>query len=1020
MPSTRRFLRSLLLAGTLAGAALAQEVRPRGPVELSFEIYGLEQGLSSLSTTDLIEDRAGNVWVATQEGVERFDGDRFRIYGRGQGLPSPVVFALAQDQEGSIWAATLKGLARLGGGRFSAVALPGARAGEPVQALALDGDGRLIAGAAGGVFRCSLLGCERIFELPGNEVVTAIAFERTAGDLWFAGTFGLVRWHGKELERYGRQEGLPSLATRALLADRYGNLWIRQAGGLVRLDTADGSIHAEPGLPQATGPAALLVDHRGVLWATSDDGLFSFVQGRWQRIGTAQGLPGDDISSVMEDHEGSLWIGTAHAGLARWLGRDRFVAWTRRTGLPNDVVWAITRTSDGRLAVGTQAGLVVASPDELTLSVYDRPHGLPGDDVLSLAADDAGGLWIGLIEGALAHLDRDGHVVDVGSRQKFPDDLSINAISLGPGSDVWLATSDGLWHGAGSAAQILFAPASVPGEGTASPRPQPAETFSDLLRDRSGVLWAAGCYGLARLENGTWRRVTTADGLLDDYVTSVAEAGDGALWIGYRDAHGVSEMKWTGGKPQFRQFSRSNGLRHDQVAFVRTDALGRIWVGTTRGISVRVGDRFANFGRGDGMFSASLCANAFHADPDGTAWIGTPRGAVAARLSSEDLATRPAPAARILSFSLGSIRYDPAATPVVPYSARNLGVDFGARTFRAAKELEFRYRLLGVDAEPVVTAQHSVRYGALPAGKYAFEVAARRGGGDWGKPARFGFEVRPPWWQTMSARLFAALLAVLIGLALDRWRTRRGRARRATLEGAVAERTRELAASRAELKRKNEELGQLVLTDPLTGLRNRRFAWEFFATEVARVDTEWSAATAGAAPEARLVFFLLDIDGFKSINDLHGHEVGDQILIEAAERVRHATRISDVAVRWGGEEFLIVARDLPREEWAGFAARLRQAVAQPPYEPSPVIGAISCTASLGYVAYPFDVANGTGWQESLRLADQALYAVKQTGRDAALGVEPGRNWKRAVPHDILAAQAAGTLDLHWGRTRTSR
>jgi diguanylate cyclase (GGDEF)-like protein len=1002
-------------AALFAGAAAAAGTAALGPVVQTFASYGVEDGLPSLSTTDLALDADDNLWVGTQEGVVRFDGERFRTFGVGEGLPSGLVFDVEIDGTGGVWVGTLKGLARLAGDRFLAVELPGAPAGEPVEALGVDADGRLLAGALGGVYRCAVTGCGRVFVLPADEFVSAIAFDRTSGQSWFAGPFGLVRWRDQELERWTTARGLPSHATRALTVDRFGVLWIRQARHLARLDTAARTLAVEPGLASATDASAVIEDRTGVVWVASDRGVFHSGESGWTRIGTEHGLPGEGVAAMIEDHEGALWIGTAYAGLVRWLGRDRFSSWTRETGLPNEVVWAIERGSDGSLAFGTQEGLAVVAPGGRRITTYDRESGLAGEFVLSLASDGDGGFWIGTARG-LEHLDAAGGISDVGAGL-LPPGSSVTALARGPAGELWLGTTVGLWRSNGrplafELARVELPPAAAGGAAA-------VEVFFDVLVEPSGVVWAAGRYGLARLENGAWRRLGRADGLRDDFVGSITRAGDGALWIGYRDGFGVSELRWQGETPLLRHYGRADGLRHEQVTFVRADALGRIWIGTSRGLSVRTPRGFIGFGRSDGLPSEDSCTNAFFADRDGTAWIGTPRGAVAGRLSRDDLQPRPPLEARVLSLALGGEPLDPAAATRVPYTARTLEVAYAARTFRAPHEVEFRYQLLGVDETPVVTSVRSLRYPALPHGEHRFVVAARRVGGEWGPPATARFAVAPPWWATLPAKLGALGAAALLGLAFDRARTRRLRARRAALERAVAERTRELAANREELARKNDELAHLSLTDPLTGLRNRRSAWDFLAEEVARVDREWSAAGAGDVPEARLVFFLMDVDLFKSINDLHGHEVGDRILVEAAERVREASRLSDIAVRWGGEEFLVVARDLPESEWSAFAKRLRESIAKPAYTPSPEVGPVGCTASLGYAAYPFDPQRELGWQQVLRLADLALYAVKQCGRDADLGVEPGTAWRGQIPSDLLAAQASGTVRLRWGNVSRS-
>jgi len=1017
LPLAATTLACLLAAAPPAGA---QSVRPVGPRQLTFAHFGTEDGLDSLTVFDLALDRAGNLWIGTQEGLARFDGERFRNFGTADGLPSGVVFEVEQDAAGDLWAATLKGLARLSGRRFERVELPGHPAGEAIEALALDGSGRLVAGAVAGAYRCEKAACERILELPADMFVSAIALDRSTGELWFGGPFGLIRWREREIERFTRERGLPSHATRALLVDRYGSLWVRQIRDLVRVDTNDGEVEIVTDLPPAADTSRLYEDSRGTVWVTSDAGLFYRAGGGWGRIGIGEGLPEGAVGAVAEDAEGALWIGLAHAGLVRWLGRDRFTSWTTETGLPSDVVWAIERGEDGRLAFGTQAGLALLDAGGRALTTYPGDPILGDAPVLSVTAAD-GGFWVGTAAGRLGFVDSAGRVVDAGARSAFTDDLPITGIVHAADGDVWLATGAGLWRGRGPAARIRFARVEVPGASPAGAgAATPPELFFDLIEDRDGALWAAGRYGLARRQHGIWTRLTAADGLRDDFLLSIAEDRSGAIWIGYRDARGVSVLRRAEGRPRFEHFDTTSGLRHDQVTFVRTDALGRVWVGTTRGVSLRAGDRFVNFRRSDGLISEDSCSNAFLADRDGTTWIGTPAGAVAARIAETDLAPRRPLEARVVTAALAGIHFVGATVPSAPHDQSTFEVAFAARTFRAPREVEFRYQLVGADANPIVTRQRSIRYPALPDGEHEFRVQARLEGTGWGPPAILRFEVLPPWWGGVPARLGALALAVLAGLAIDRLRARRDRRRAGDLERAVAERTEQLQASREELARKNEELAHLSLTDPLTGLKNRRFAWEFLAAEVAHIEREWRSAGGGERSGARLVFFLMDVDLFKSINDLHGHEIGDRILIEAAERVREATRITDVAVRWGGEEFLVIARDLPPSERPDFAARLRRTLAEPPFVPSAEIGPVRCTGSLGYAAYPFDGAAELPWHQVLRLADLALYAVKQCGRNADLGVEPGRNWNGAIPADLLAGQAGGLVDLRWGNVARPR
>jgi len=212
----------------------------------------------------------------------------------------------------------------------------------------------------------------------------------------------------------------------------------------------------------------------------------------------------------------------------------------------------------------------------------------------------------------------------------------------------------------------------------------------------------------------------------------------------------------------------------------------------------------------------------------------------------------------------------------------------------------------------------------------------------------------------------------------------------------------ELQDAQQELARKNALLQQAWLqqqeasfTDPLTQLRNRRFLMAHVEDELAltlrRFERAQRQPATDATPDHDLVFYMLDIDFFKAVNDQHGHAAGDAVLVETARRLREAIRESDFLIRWGGEEFLLVARATHAGEGAVLAERLRCAVAEQAFE----IGdgkALPVTCSIGFASFPFCAAQPrlATWSEVTRLADQALYLAKQDGRNRWAGVEAAR------------------------------
>jgi diguanylate cyclase (GGDEF)-like protein len=190
-------------------------------------------------------------------------------------------------------------------------------------------------------------------------------------------------------------------------------------------------------------------------------------------------------------------------------------------------------------------------------------------------------------------------------------------------------------------------------------------------------------------------------------------------------------------------------------------------------------------------------------------------------------------------------------------------------------------------------------------------------------------------------------------------------------------------------------LRESALRDALTGLRNRAYAVAFAEQRTARIALQQrarpqtgSAAQAAQVAEARapapakLAFLLVDLDHFKSINDTHGHGCGDEVLTRFAELAQGAVRTRDVLARWGGEEFMVVMEVPDREAAHVVAERLRQSLAARPI-PLATGGAIDVTCSIGACLFPLDAASPDAltWQETVELADAALYRAKRAGRN---------------------------------------
>jgi diguanylate cyclase (GGDEF)-like protein len=193
---------------------------------------------------------------------------------------------------------------------------------------------------------------------------------------------------------------------------------------------------------------------------------------------------------------------------------------------------------------------------------------------------------------------------------------------------------------------------------------------------------------------------------------------------------------------------------------------------------------------------------------------------------------------------------------------------------------------------------------------------------------------------------------------------------------------------RIDLAKANLVLQEASATDPLTGARNRRF----FDTTIAGDANH--ALRSYEVQELRvsdLIFYMVDLDDFKEVNDRYGHGVGDQVLLEVTRRINSVIRSSDVLVRWGGDEFLIVSRYSNRADAATFALRILTAVGDPK---SAEINAAAIhlrqTCSIGWAAFPWDPGEpkAVPLEAVLGLADRGVFEAKRLGKDRAIGVLP--------------------------------
>lgn len=975
IPLLRRLL-ALLLA--LAGLGLSPPVR-------ALNSPGLDSIMADQIPRDVVAamalDGGGMLWLATGDGVARFDGLHLQPMELSEGTRPAKrnlgwVRALLAGRDGRVWMGTeTRGLAVYDPHQERLHLLEPDAGGQPtLLALAEDREGAIWSGGQYGGLRRVRLQDGRIVAAgqwhadgrPGSlpdERVLALALDE-AGRLVVGTGAGLVRREGERFE-----ELAPELAGRrvqALYRLRSGALWAGTAeGDLLRLDAQDRRLHLPPSAAGAV--TALTEPVAGELWVGRERGIEqrdadSGALRQWWRATPLQpgGLRGDVITALLSDGQGVTWVAGLGVGLQRHDRRN--VAFRVRgpdpdpgSPLGNASVRALLQDRDGRIWAATETGIAVLDEDLGTAHAGPR---LPAR-VEAMAAGPDGRIWLAGLN-VLHEVDAGGRLL----RTLRHDGGNAQRLLYSRDGRLWLATSDGLWlleRGARALRRV----------GREDGQPLRGEIHA-LAVAPDGALWVGSSYGLLRLPLGrqALARVESPPGqrLGHSVVIGLLFDRAGRLWVdtGVSGLHRMTA--WDGRQARFDRIGERLGAAGRPFgANLLEDGQGRIWsqmqvydpatdrlraIGYADGVRIGMPWFFAYTALRDGRMLFGGTQGILQVKPD--AWAGEPiRPRL--RISGIDVDGR---AVAVAAAAAGPALEVPARTQRVSIQVALLGVADAGR-------LRYQYRLDGLDTQWQASLPGQRQLSLLQPAPGAYTLRLRAA--PQAPELQLALRVLPAWWQTRWAWAGAVALLAAAFFGLVRWRTHQLLHRQRELEARVQERTQALQDS--------------SLTDPLTGLRNRRYLQE-------RVEGDCAAARQRVGqPAADLVFFLIDLDHFKQLNDAHGHAAGDAVLQQIRSRLQAVFRASDAMLRWGGEEFLVVARDSDRSQAPEIAERLRACMAAQPFQ-TPA-GNLHVTCSVGYAAYPLAPAwpQALSWEDTLAAADAALYAAKEAGRNRWQGLE---------------------------------
>lgn len=703
-----------------------------------------EQGLPQNFITAIAQTEDGFLWVGTNGGLARFDGMRFRIFlkdgpaGLRHGISQLVV-----DGEGTLWIAGSAGLFSYRHGKFHGIALGHDGAAPVEELLRCVPEQCILARTKDGLFRVDN---ETAKSLPMPMPFASIqdVQQDKSGRLWIAdGNRVTVVASGKVEKVY------PLPNARLLYVASDGTIFAGDGHALFRFDRS--GFIAEP----KEGPGEfvqILIDRERNVWMASGglEGISRFASGKLELLGVKQGLASNDARVLFEDRDGDMWIGTI-SGLQR-LHRGLFTRYGEQDGLPRGSqydsifedrlhsVWAGTLDAGiWHLENGRWRGFGVA-------------QGVPRGQVRGFADGDSGPV--------VAIADYGLFAFEKGRFHKLP--------AIPPGYiSCPVRTGDGsLWFSILHKSVYRLRQGILTSFG-------PDEGLTDsaiwtIVPDSNGGIWAGGKGGAFYWDGVRWNHKVSSENSVD----AIAISKRGGVLLGtangllYRDG----KTNWS--------LTQEDGLPGDAVFSIAEDGNGDLWMSTARGIcripyaqllAVSLGREHRVtpevFGLDDGLRSRSILPLGQVTEAlahDGRPWFATESGPVVADLVQQ---SQPLPKAALDGIGVDETTFPPGDIHVAPGRHR-LSFTFTAPAFVAPEQIRFRYRLMGWKSEWVnADTLREASYMGLAPGSYSFQVQAANRTGEWGpvSPA-ISVELEPYFWQTrwFVAIAMMALAAILI------------------------------------------------------------------------------------------------------------------------------------------------------------------------------------------------------------------------------------------------------------------
>jgi ligand-binding sensor domain-containing protein/AraC-like DNA-binding protein len=720
--------------------------------------WSVKDGLPHDSVTCFAQDTKGFIWVGTDNGLARFDGDDFKIYNKynTKEIKNNSITSLCATADGTLWIGTDGGgISIFKNNRFKNFSTKDGLPSNFIRLITGDSSRNIrVSTCGGGVFGLRLWQFKIQITFTDNDsnlladCVSAVLSD-SKKNLWTGTDNGLKRSKAGKSFVYTVKRGLQDNRIRALCEDLQGKIWVGTAKGVSQITKTGGDSVLVTNLMALDRHVvySILEDKDGVIWTATDRGLYRVRKNGGYKIERATALeasPGTlPVISLFEDKQGILWIGTHGKGMSN-LREGKFKFYTTTDGLSHNYVTAIFQDDKGTIWIGTNGrGLNQLKGEKI--KVFTKKNGLCSNYITAICEDKRGNLWIGTPDGLNRLRNQQFSVYNV------KDGLSNNSISVLCGDregNLWIGTHRGLnrfkngrFYVPGYQQELLN------------------QVIFTMAADRKGNLWIGASQGFYRLKYTRYRPLS--EKISTHLIQDIHVDWIGSKWLATKDQGLIRFIN-----SRFIDYPLDSEFSNAKFYRVLEDRETNLWMSSNHGIfTVSKGafsrdryryrrrltssDRYHHLLESDGLKSAFFTGDGQPAGwqtTDGRMWFPTVNGIAVidpGKIKFKD----PVLPVLLEKLVVDGQTFFPGDPSLFPKKTRRIEFYFTALNFKGLENMKFKCRLTGLSPERLGTREEIVRqkkiiFRDISPGKYNFSAAAGNNSKGWGEAVSYNFTIR--------------------------------------------------------------------------------------------------------------------------------------------------------------------------------------------------------------------------------------------------------------------------------------